>query len=534
MLGYLEEDIRESPDEWFDRVHKDDIDRVLRDISTHIHKKTSHFMSEHRIRHQDDSFRWILSRGVAVWNLNHKAIRIAGSISDITDRKEAEERLLHDAFHDALTGLPNRALFFDRLSQTIERSKRSKDFVYAVLFLDLDNFKDVNDSIGHLIGDKLLVMVARRLEKGLRSIDTIARFGGDEFIVLLDDIKDVNGITRVTDWIKTQFETPFQLAGQEIHTSASIGAVLCNSDYQDAEEIIRNADIAMYAAKDRGKGREAIFDPSMRQRFLDRLNTETDLRKAIPNHELQAYYQPIVVLETGQLTGFEALVRWQHPDKGLLLPEDFIKIAEETGQIFDIDLWILENACRQVSIWNREYKFNPELTISVNISGKHITNPTLYESIKKVLQETKIVPHNLKLEITELSIVDQNEVTALTLAKLKNLGVQIQIDDFGIGYSSLNYLSRFPINALKIDRSFINQVLEDASQREIIKAIVDLTETLKVSVIAEGVENTDQVGELLKLGCEYAQGYHFSLPLDTQKIEEMLVKIVEGDGNLPG
>jgi diguanylate cyclase (GGDEF)-like protein/PAS domain S-box-containing protein len=245
MLGCHEEDIGESPDEWFDRVHEDDIDRVLRDISTHIHKKTSHFMCEHRIRHQDGSFRWMLSRGVAVWNLNHKAVRIAGSISDITDRKEAEERLLHDAFHDALTGLPNRALFFDRLSQTIERSKRNKEFVFAVLFLDLDNFKDVNDSIGHLIGDKLLVMVARRLEQGLRSIDTIARFGGDEFIVLLDDIKDVSGVTRVTDWIKNQFETTFVVAGHEIHTSASIGAVLCNSDYQDAEEIIRNADIAM-------------------------------------------------------------------------------------------------------------------------------------------------------------------------------------------------------------------------------------------------------------------------------------------------
>jgi len=534
MLGYREDEIGNKTEEWFGRIFGDDLDHTLRDISTHIHKKTSHFKNEHRIRHKDGSYRWMLSRGTAVWNKNQKAVRIAGSISDITDQKNTEEQLLHDAFHDSLTGLPNRALFMDRLNQTMERARRNEDFVFAVLFLDLDNFKDVNDSIGHLVGDQLLVMVAGRLEKGLRSVDTLARFGGDEYIILLDDIRDINGVIRITNWIHSQLKKQFIVASHEIVTSASIGIVLSGAEYKTTDEIIRNADIAMYAAKDRGKGRSEVFDPSMRKRFLDRLSIETDLRSAVANDELHVHYQPIVIMESGELIGFEALIRWQHPEKGLLIPEDFIKIAEDSGIIFDIDQWVLQEACHKISRWNDQYIFKNDLTISVNISGKHIANPELHAAVKRVIQETKLDPRILTLEITELSLVDQNEITARALKNLRTLGVQIQIDDFGIGYSSLNYLSRFPISALKIDHSFISQILDGTSQRDIIKAIIDLTESLNVDVIAEGVETPEQVHELLSLGCKFAQGYHYSLPVNSTNVEIMLEKIAKGNGNLPG
>ena len=533
MLGYMEDEISNKTDEWFGRIFEDDLDRTLRDITTHIHKKSSHFINEHRLRHKDGTYRWILSRGTAVWNKNQKAVRIAGSISDITDQKNAEEQLLHDAFHDALTGLPNRALFVDRLNQTMERAKRNEDFVFAVLFLDLDNFKDVNDSIGHLVGDQLLVKVANRLEKGLRSVDTLARFGGDEYIILLDDIKDINGVIRITNWIHNQLKKQFIVSGHDIITTASIGIVISGAEYKTTDEIIRNADIAMYVAKDRGKGRSEVFDPSMRKRFLDRLSIETDLRSAIANNELHVHYQPIVIMETGELIGFEALIRWQHPEKGLLIPDDFIKIAEDSGIIFDIDRWILQEACHKISKWNEKYEFANDLTMSVNISGQHIANSELHTTIKRIIQDTKLNPKILTLEITELSLVDQNEITAKALNNLRSLGVQIQIDDFGIGYSSLNYLSRFPISALKIDQSFISHLIDGTSQRDIIKAIVNLTESLEVDVIAEGVETLEQVNELLSLGCKLAQGYHFSLPVNSTNVEIMLEKISKGNGNLP-
>jgi diguanylate cyclase (GGDEF)-like protein/PAS domain S-box-containing protein len=532
MLGYQEEEFTTSPDEWFSRIFEGDRERTIRDISTHLHKKTSHFINEHRLRHKDGTYRWALCRGMAVWKDNLGAVRIAGSISDITDRKKAEERLLHDALHDALTGLPNRTLFMDRLNHTIERAKRKEHYLFAVLFLDLDNFKDINDSIGHLVGDQALVKVASNLQGGLRSTDTLARFGGDEFIILLDEITDINGVIRVTDWIKEQFLKPIEVDDHEITTSTSIGVFLSQSEHKTAEDIIRNADIAMYEAKARGRARAEIYDPSMRQRFLKRLNTESALRKAISNNELRVYYQPIVVLQNGKLVGFEALVRWQHPEKGLLLPGDFINIAEETGIITDIDRWVLGEACNQVMIWNQRFKPEQDYEISINISARHITNPELHNYIKHVLNETGLNPNNLKLEITELTIIDQNEFTTRSLANLQNMGIQIQIDDFGIGYSSLAYLSQFPINALKIDQSFISGLLAKSSQREIVEAIVGLSKSLDVNVIAEGVETQEQLKELISLGCKLGQGYLVSYPLESSKIETLLEKIIIGNEDL--
>jgi diguanylate cyclase (GGDEF)-like protein/PAS domain S-box-containing protein len=533
MLGYEEGEIGNNPNEWFRRMHKEDIERTRMDISAHIRRRTSHFISEHRLLHKDGTYRWVLCRGMAIWNEAGNALRMAGSISDITDRKNVEERLLHDAFHDSLTGLSNRALFVDRLTQAIFRAKRSPAYRFAVLFLDLDNFKDVNDTIGHIVGDHLLITVANTLKTGIRSVDTLARFGGDEFIILLDDIKDDQGVMRVAEWIKEQFTAPLQVDGHEVFTSTSIGIVFSHPDYQQSEEIIRDADIAMYVAKSLGRGRAEIFKPSMRQRVIERLTLETDLRQAIGNEELRIYYQPIADLDSSRLMGFEALVRWQHPERGLLSPIEFVALAEETGMIMSIDRWMLFQACKQILTWNQRYQIDPELTISVNISAKHIASPELREYVSQVLEKTGLNPDNLKLEITEFSIVDHNEITAAAFTNLQDLGVQIQIDDFGIGYSSLGYLSHFPINALKIDQSFVGNIVEDQSQRDIVQAIITLTERLNVKVIAEGVETYAQLDQLRQLGCHLGQGYLLSTPMDIDGIEELLKTITQGTGKLP-
>ncbi len=470
---------------------------------------------------------------MAVWDDTGNAIRIAGSISDITDRKKAEERLLHDAFHDSLTQLPNRALFVDRLTQAIMRNKRNVDYRFAVLFLDMDRFKDINDSIGHVVGDHLLVKVAGMLSEGVRSIDTLARFAGDEFIILLDDIKDENGVMRVASWIEDQFSAPIEIDGHEVFTSTSIGIVYSHPDYSASEEIIRDADIAMYFAKNLGGGRAEVFKTSMRQRVLERLTLETELRRAINGDELRIYYQPIADLASGQLIGFEALVRWQHPEKGILAPGEFIALAEETGMIISLDRWVLLHACLQVQAWNQKYRLQTDLTISVNISAKHIASPELRDYLSQVLEETGLPAENLKLEITEFSIVDHNEITSSAFSTLQELGVQLQIDDFGIGYSSLGYLSNFPINALKIDQSFVNKIVEDRSQRDIVEAIISLTERLNVKVIAEGVETHEQLNELRQLGCQLGQGYLLSTPMSLTDVEVFLVQITQGTGKLP-
>lgn len=537
MLGYSENEIQRSANEWFDKVHEDDLENLKIEILSHLRSRNSHFTNEHRLRHKDGSYRWVLCRGMAVWKKgvdpSRGAVRLAGSISDITARKKAEERLLHDALHDSLTGLPNRVLFMDRLNLTIERAKRSEDYQFAVLFLDLDNFKDVNDSIGHVVGDQLLIEVAEILKSGLRSIDTLARFSGDEFTILLDDIRGRSDVDRVIDRIQEKLAQAIEIEKNEIKTSTSVGVVLCDSGDIHAEEIIRDADIAMYAAKENGKARAEVFEPSMRLRFLEKLNLEIDLRKAIESKEFVIHYQPIVDLENRDLLGFEALVRWQHPQRGLLYPGDFIQLAEETNLITDIGYWVLGEACRQMAAWNKNIFMESELTISVNISGKQIADPELYNHIEQVLKDTGLNPKNLKLEITESTIVDQNEFTILTLSKLREMGVQAQIDDFGTGYSSLSYLANFPIDALKIDKSFVSRMEGERSQKNIVRAIVELTEQLNVNVIAEGIETEVQLAELIGLGCKLGQGYLLSRPMDINKTENVLVSLPKGEDGRP-
>lgn len=533
MLGYENDEITNVPDDWFSRIFEDDREHTRLEISAHIRRRTSHFINEHRLLHKDGSYRWVLCRGMAVWDDEGSAVRIAGSISDITDRKKAEERLLHDAFHDALTELPNKALFVDRLSQALLRIERNPDYQFAVLFMDLDRFKDINDSIGHLVGDHFLMTVAQLLKKGVRSGDTLARFGGDEFIILLDEVKDSQGVMRVADWIRDQFLKPIKVDGHEVFTSTSIGIVYSTPEYNTYEEIIRDADIAMYFAKNLGGGRAEVFEAPMRERVLDRLSLETDLRKAINEEELRVHYQPIADLDSGKLLGFEALVRWQHPKKGLLPPGAFVDLAEETGMIVSVDRWVLSQACRQIQLWNQIYNPEPALSINVNISAKHIASLELREYVIQELAESGLEPDKLKLEITEFSLVDHSEITAAALTNLQDLGVQIQIDDFGIGYSSLGYLSSFPINALKIDRSFVSNIIEDTGQHDIVEAIIALTERLNVQVIAEGVETPEQLAKLRELGCRLGQGYLLSTPLKGQEVEKLLTHIKQGTGLLP-
>jgi diguanylate cyclase (GGDEF)-like protein len=457
---------------------------------------------------------------------------MAGSQTDITERKVAEQRLLYDAFHDALTGLPNRTLLMDHLRFAVERAKRREGYLYALLFMDLDRFKDVNDSLGHMMGDQLLIETAKMLAGNLRPTDTVARLGGDEFVVLLEDINNISDATTLADRIQRTLSTSIQLTGHPVYITASIGIVLSVTGYQQPEDVLRDADIAMYRAKALGKDRYEIFDPAMRDRIMERLKLENELRRALDRRELDVFYQPIVSLKTGRIIGLESLVRWHHPERGLVLPREFIPLAEETGLIIPLDRYVLREACRQMHEWHAQMPTEPPLTVSVNMSGKQFTQPDLIESIELILKDTSLEPPSLNVEITESTIMVDHEYTANVLSKLQALGVQVQIDDFGVGYSSLSYLSRFPLNALKVDRTFIKLMTEDSNYLKIVQAIVMMTHGLGMGVIAEGVETEKQLTQLNALGCEYVQGYLLAVPLDSQKVKELLVKTVTGENIL--
>ncbi|WP_216351201.1 bifunctional diguanylate cyclase/phosphodiesterase [Leptolyngbya sp. 'hensonii'] len=514
MLGWMEEEISNKPEEWLSRIHPDDVDRVNRELKAHFDNMTSHFESEHRILHRDGKYRWVLSRGFAVRDEEGQVYRIAGSQTDITERKVAEQQLIHDAFHDTLTNLPNRALFKDRLRQIMERARRHRDYIFAVLFLDLDRFKVINDSLGHLVGDQLLTEIASRLRACLRTTDTVARLGGDEFAILLEEISVVSDATDVATRIQQELSRPFDLNGHEVFTTVSIGIALNAPDYDQPEDLLRDADTAMYRAKALGKARYQVFDQAMHVKAVTQLQVERDLRWAIDRQELSLRYQPIVSLGTGALLGFEALIRWQHPEQGFLSPDKFIPVAEETGLIIPIGFWVLREACRQMRIWQKTLKPNPPLVVSVNLSSKQIAHPNFVDSVRAILQETGLEGKFLKLEITESVILENADAAIDILQQIQSLGIQTAIDDFGTGYSSLSYLHRLPIDTLKIDRSFINRVDSDGDKLELVRTIVTLAWNLGMDVVAEGVETNMQLAQLKALKCEFAQGYLFSVPLD--------------------
>jgi len=522
MLGYEESEIGDRPDEWLSRVHDADRERVNQEIAAHQEGSVPQFESEHRVLHKDGTFRWMLCRGLAVRNGSGKTSRMAGWQTDITEGKVS----------DPLTGLPNRLLFTDRVGRLIKHAKRRKDYVFAVLFLDLDGFKMINDSLGHLVGDQLLVGVASRLEKSLRATDTVARLGegvivarmgGDEFTVLLDDLKDPGDAKRAADRLMKAVTLPFMLGGREVFTSVSIGIALSNPSYEQAEDILRDADTAMYRAKSMGKARYEIFDADMRASVVARLQLETDLRRALEHGEFHNVYQPIVSLAAGQIVGFEALLRWQHPTRGYLGPEEFIAVAEETGLIRDLGWWNLREACRQMTEWRANYGAYSQLTMSVNLSPKQFLQANLVEDIRSLLRELNLPPQALRLELTESTVMGDPSTAIEMLQQIKSLGISLAIDDFGTGYSSLSYLHRFPLDTLKIDRSFISSI-GNGEETEIARTILPMASNLHLDVVAEGVETIEQLALLKKLHCKYGQGYYFSKPLSAKEAGSLLAE----------
>jgi diguanylate cyclase (GGDEF)-like protein/PAS domain S-box-containing protein len=455
-----------------------------------------------------------------------EAIRFEGTLEDISDRKRFEEQLLHQSLHDALTGLPNRALFSDRLSQSISRSSRQNSF-FALLYLDVDRFKVINDSLGHAQGDQFLVRLAERLRSCTREADTLARLGGDEFAVISEQVRNLSGAIGVAERILEEMREPFVIDTHEIYCTVSIGIICCTGFCGTAEEVLRDADLTMYRAKSNGKARYEIFDNALQEQTIQLLTMETEFRRALTRGEFELHYQPIVDVDSSEVITLEALVRWRHPDRGLIPPLDFIPLAEENGLIVPLGWWVIEESCRQLALFQAHFPKPVPLSMSVNISAKQFAEANLGQKLETLLSHSSIAPGSLELEITESVIMDRGEAAIGQLEELKALGIKLFVDDFGTGYSSLSYLHRFPIDMLKIDRSFIREIDATGGHAEIVRAIVGLGRNLGMGLIAEGVETEAQLAVIRTLGCQLAQGFLFSKPVPAAEIEEYLAKQIE-------
>ena len=459
--------------------------------------------------------------GTLMASFNRMIATIEQQSDEINQFPKRLEQLTRQAFRDPLTNLPNRALFMDRLTHGLTRAQRRHEHL-AVLFLDLDRFKVVNDTLGHTVGDQLLVEVSRRLTSALRPGDTVARLGGDEFGILLEDVADAETAEAVALRVEESLGTPYRFEGREVFVTASIGIALSSAKLGLPEEILRDADLAMYHAKAKGKARHEVFDGSMSAPALDRMDLEMDLRSAISRHEFRLHYQPILRLDTGKITEVEALIRWQHEKRGLLQPDEFIGLTEETGLIVPIGQWVLSEACKQARVWQVEYPTTPPLVMSVNLSAKQFQNPKLVEEITQALDESGLAASCLKLEITESTVMQDAPVTLTKLNELKELGVRLAIDDFGTGYSSLGYLKRFPVDTLKIDRSFVKGLSPNGGDNAIVRAVVTVAKSLNMDVTAEGVETEAQLAELRALGCDRWQGFLFARPVSPERVAPLL------------
>ena len=466
---------------------------------------------------------WTLVGGAPILDAEGTITGSMGVFTDITTRKRAEEQLLHDALHDGLTGLANRTLFIDHLQTTIERTRRNRKEIFAVLFLDFDRFKVVNDSLGHAEGDNLLKQIARRLESSLRAGDVVARLGGDEFTILINRVGEPAVVLRVAERIQANLQKPFEIGGSsKVFMSASIGIALSTTGHEKAEDMVRDADIAMYRAKAKGKAQHQVFDRAMHEQASKQLRLETEMRQALEREEFLLHYQPILNLDKERLVGFEALVRWKHPVRGMIPPFEFIPASEETGLILPLGKWILEESCRQLCQWQEKNPLAEPLTISVNLSSKQFLQPDLAQQVAAALEKTKLNPLRLKLEITESHIMENSDIAADTLNSLRDLGVELSLDDFGTGYSSLSYLHRLPVSYLKIDRSFVNRMIGSEENSEIVHTIIKLAQNLKKKVVAEGIETAEQLAQLKILNCEFGQGYFFAAPMGKQAAEDYL------------
>jgi len=536
VLGYSPEELKASSS--IEQVHPDDRPKVLK-AAEKARQSGQGERVEYRVRHKDGSWRVLESTACAIRNSKGQTDKLVIVNRDITERKRAEEMLVHNAFHDGLTNLPNRALFIDRLQHSLTLSKRQSNYKFAVLLIDVDEFKIVNDSLGHTAGDELLILIGQRLKDSVRRADTVsrprttegasrpvnddtlARLGGDEFTILLDDIRDPIEAVRVAERIQGEIAVPFVVNQREIVVSASIGIASSASPHTQAEDLLRDADIAMYRAKRAGKARCEVSDPAMHATAVKRLQLETDLRKALDQGEFRVYYQPIVSLQTGKITGFEALTRWQRSD-GLLAPMEFIAVAEEIGLIIPMNRQLLREACQHLRSWQAEFPGSPPLTMSVNVTSKEFAHPDLVSEIRKSLEQTGVDPGCLQFEIVETIAMGDAEKSGRTLSQLKELGVRLSIDDFGTGYSSLSRLRRIPVDTLKIDRAFIMHMDSDLESREIVRVIIMLAHNLGLKVVAEGAETQEHVNLLKELNCEMVQGYFFSRPADDQAMSKLL------------
>lgn len=515
MLGYSESERWRSPEPWFSHIHADDRDRVRREIEDHCAGRSPEFASEYRMRHESGRYIWTLSRGIAVRDVAGRPIRMAGSQTDITEGKIA----------DPLTGIPNRLYFLERLESAIE-AFRQEQARFAVLFIDLDQFKLVNDSLGHAAGDELLVDLAGRLRASVRSSNrpggagqsVVARIGGDEFAMLVSGLQQESEASVVAARIIERLSEPFFFEGRRIVVSASIGIALDSSGVTP-EDLLRNADTAMYQAKTNGKARFEYFNEGLRERVITRFETEAGLRKAIDSNQLVVHYQPILSVTDSRIRGFEALVRWIHPERGMVPPGEFIPVAEESDLILLLGRWVLREACCTVAEWQKTLVPERPFMVSVNVSSRQLGDGRLVEDVESALAESGLRPECLALEITESSIMGNTEQTLTILHRLKSMGVRLEIDDFGTGYSSLSYLQRLPFGALKIDRSFVRGIGAGNGSLDIVRAIVELAHSLRMQVIAEGVETSDQLDALHKLGCDLIQGFLISKPVDASSAE---------------
>ncbi|WP_432471789.1 bifunctional diguanylate cyclase/phosphodiesterase [Amphritea sp. HPY] len=512
--------LSDRTESWFDLIHPDDLEIVQQEVDQHICGNSPHFECEYRLRHNDGSYLWVLSHGLAERDSTNQAIRMAGSLSDISDRKEAEHQLRHDAFHDNLTGLSNRFWFVSYLEKKLNHISRHSEEVFAVLFLDLDQFKLTNDILGHAAGDKLLIQVAGRLQDCLRSSDLLARFGGDEFVILLEHSEDFHYI-NVAERIIEALARPFQINGQEIMSGASIGITLSISGYTDPDEMLRDADIAMYQAKLSDKQRYMLFDENMRKLLLTRTSLEQDLKEALAANQLELHYQPIIALADGSLAGCEALLRWRHKSRGMVSPDEFIAVAETSNLINSLGQWVLETACKQIQLW-RQLPGLDDFRLSINLSARQFHDEQFLQGLPQTLADFDIDCTDLAFEITETAIIRDNKLAARVIGEFKKMGIKVHLDDFGTGFSSLSHLSDFPIDQIKIDRSFVMQCIEHKKHDRVVRGILNMAQELGIHCTAEGIETPEQLQLLQENGCEYGQGYLFARPMPAPEMERVI------------
>lgn len=537
MVGCNEQGIKNNPIEWLVRVHATDITSLRHNLSACCQGAITQFEMEYSLLHQDGEYRSMYCKCLAVQDPQGVVQRLIGSQTDITERKQIEAKLNYEAVHDRLTNLPNRQLFIQKLRE-LSQIPLHPEYLFGVLYLDLDCFQKVNHNFGHLIGDRLLVEIVQRLKSCLRSQDLIARLGGDEFAILLVGFNQTDYPSQVASLIQQEFSLPIKVGDYSILITTSIGIASVSGMNQfpeislninqddntiDLIKLLENAEIAMHGAKTQGKACNVVFEPAVYRQNLENCKSENDLREAIEQEQFELHYQPIVRLEDQQLMGFEALIRWQHPLRGVIFPADFIPLAEATGLIMPIGWWVLRSACQQMVRWQQEYSQADSIFMSVNITAKQFSQPYAGDIIAQILETTGLNPHCLKLEITESEIIKNIDSVLTTVGKLKNLGIQLSMDDFGTGYSSLSYLHCLPVDTLKIDRSFIKNIERDRHQLELVKTIIKLGEVFNLDLVAEGVEREQQCSQLLDLQCKYGQGYLFSKPLSSGEAATLLL-----------